>query len=88
MTRFYISPLNINTWLKQNKAETLEFREGCLQDNFIVGTKRGYAAIYEHYVNPWVSDLIVEFEAGDAPNVWKRWEEFTEAYDKEYPEAG
>ena len=87
MTRFYISPLNINTWIKQNKAETLDCREGSLQDNFIVGTKRGYAAIYEHYVNSWASDFLVEFEAGDAPNVWKRWEEFCDRYDAEYPEA-
>lgn len=84
MTRFYISISNINTWLHQNDAETLECREGCLADNFIVGTKRGYAAIYEHYLNSWSSDYLVEFEPGDAPNVWKSWEEFTEKYDTEY----
>lgn len=87
MTRFYISQSNINMWLHQNEAETLEFREGCLADNFIVGTKRGYAAIYEHYLNAWSSDYLVEFEAGDAPNVWKRWDAFTAQYDEEYPET-
>ena len=76
MTRFYISPKNMNIWINQNKAETLECVEGCLLDSFIVGTKRGYAAIYEHYLNAWSSDYLVEFEAGNAPNVWRRWDDF------------
>lgn len=86
MTRFYISQKNLPIWLKQNDAETADFREGCLADNFIVWTKRGAAGIYEHYLNTWASDYLVEFEPGDAPNVWKRWEKFTEKYDAEYPE--
>lgn len=87
MTRFYISQTNMKIWLHQNNAETLEFRDGSLADNFIVSTKRGYAAIYEHYLNPWSSNYLVEFEAGDAPNVWERWEKFVRQYDEEYSEA-
>ena len=88
MTKFIIrSNKNMNIWLHQNKAETVDFREGCLTDNFIVSTKRGYAAIFEHYLNSWSSGYLVEFEPGDAPNVWNRWEAFIEAYDKEYQDA-
>ena len=87
MTRLYIPARNMNTWLHQNKAETADFREGCLLDNFIVWTKRGVAAIYEHCLNSWSSDYLVEFEPGDAPNVWERWEAFIEAYESEYSEA-
>lgn len=85
MTRFYISQSNLPIWLRQNNAETMDFREGVLADNFIVGTRRGYAGIYEHYLNPWASDYLVEFQPGDAPEIWSRWEAFTEKYDSEYP---
>lgn len=78
MTRFTIAPRHIDMWLHQNAAETLDCVEGCLLDSFIVGTKNGYAAIYEHYLNANSSDYLVEFERGDAPNVWTGWEEFAE----------
>ena len=82
MTRFYISPKRLDTWLRQNKAETLECVEGCLLDSFLVGTKRGYAAIYEHYLNPWSSDYFVEFGTTDETEVIKRWEEFKDLIEK------
>lgn len=79
MVRFKISPSNLKKWLHQNKAEnTGEFVEGSLLDNFVVSCKRGFAAVYERYVNPWVSEYLVEFQAGSAPDVWKRWFEFAE----------
>ena len=77
MTKMRIQPSFLNKWLHQNKAEcTGDCVEGCLLDNFVVATKRGYAAIYEHYVNAWESDYRVEFEKGEAPNVFARWDEF------------
>ena len=84
MTRFTIAPRNLNRWMKQNGIEELaDCREGVLLDSFIGWTKNGVAAIYEHYVNAWSSDYLVEFERGDGLNVWHRWEDFCEEYDKE-----
>lgn len=62
MTRFYIEPQNLEKWLHQNNAEyTGDYFVGVLLDNFTVSLKNGYAAIYEHYVNPNQSNYLVEF---------------------------
>lgn len=64
MTRFYISSLDLDKWIHQNRAEYDGlFEEGCLLDNFVVNTKRGVAAIYEHFVNTGTSDYYVEFQS-------------------------
>lgn len=79
MTRFYIDPKDLAVWLHQNEAEyTGDFVDGCLLDNFVVSTKNGVAAVYEHYLNAWSSDYLVEFERGDGANVWRRWYEFAD----------
>lgn len=71
ITRFYIgSGKEFKTWCKQNAAQyTGAYVEGCLLDNFIMITKRGYAAFYEHYLNEWRSDYSVEFQSGPAQDV-------------------
>lgn len=77
VVRFALSPSAFEKWMHQNKAEyTGCFVAGCLLDNFVVETKRGFAAFYEHYLNEWSSDYIVEFEPGPAQTVWRRWYEF------------
>ena len=77
MTRFYIDAKNLEKWMRQNEAEyTGNFVDGCLLDNFLVWTKNGVAAVYEHYLNAWSSDYYVEFERGDGENVWDRWYDF------------
>ena len=64
-------------WAHQNSAEyTGEYIEGCLLDNFIMSTPRGYAAFYERYVNAWTSEYYVEFQAGPAQAVFSNWYEF------------
>ena len=85
MTRFLIRHSNFEKWMHQNKAiYTGDFLDGCLLDNFVVATKRGYAAFYEHYVGPWASDYLVEFEPGIAQTVWRRWYEFEDKYHEEF----
>ena len=44
-------------------------------DNFVVATKRGYAAIYESYLNEWASDYYIEFQPGAAQDVFNTWYE-------------
>lgn len=79
MTSFRIGSTELEKWLHQNRAEfTGDIVEGGLLDSFMVATKRGFAAIYEHYCNEWASDYTVEFERGDAREVWARWKRFKE----------
>ena len=62
MTKFKMKPASLYKWMAQNKAEyTGNCFYGSLLDNFIVSTKRGYAAIYESYVNAWTSQYEVVF---------------------------
>lgn len=49
MTRFYLNAGALGRWMHQNKAlYTGAYVEGVLIDSFVVETKRGVAAIYEH----------------------------------------
>ena len=78
---FLLDPAALEKWLHQNKAiYTGDFLEGCLLDSFIVSTRRGYAAIYERYINPNKSGYYVEFEAGTAAAVFNNWDEFYNNY--------
>lgn len=80
MTCFRMRAGNLAKWMHQNGAEyTGDYLEGCLLDNFIVSTRRGYAAIYEKYVNPNLSEYYIEFEPGAALNVFSNWYKFEEA---------
>lgn len=77
MTKFYIDSCDLEKWLDQNKAFYIgDLVEGCLLDNFVVCTKRGFAAFYEKYVNEWNSKYYVEFQAGIAQEVFRNWYEF------------
>ena len=59
---------NLAKWLEQNKAECIEgvecieCVEGCLIDNALYACKRGYAAIYERFVNTWSSAYEIHFQ--------------------------
>lgn len=80
ITSFYLDPEDLEKWLHQNKAVyTGDFIEGCLLDNFVVMTKRGFAALYEHCKNEWTSNYLVTFQPGTAQNVWAAWYIYEEA---------
>lgn len=80
MTTIRIGSQDLGKWMKQNEAEyTGAFVPGCLLDNFVLACKRGFAAVYEHYVNCWTSDYMIEFETGTAQTVWDRWYNFYES---------
>lgn len=64
-------------WVHQNGAiYTGDYIEGCLLDNFVMATQRGYAAFYENYINEWKSDYYVEFQPGPALDVFSKWHNF------------
>lgn len=81
VTCFYIDPgAAFQKWITQNRGEyTGDYIEGVLQDSFVISTPRGYAAVYEHYLNCWSSDYYVEFQPGAAEDVWSAWYEFETA---------
>ena len=84
VTSFRISPENLGKWMHQNRAEyTGAFVEGCLLGNFELACKRGFAAVYEHYLNCWSSDYLIEFQPGAAQGVWKNWYKFEEAAERQ-----
>lgn len=83
MTRFYLNAGALGRWMHQNKAQyTGAYVEGVLVDSFVVETKRGVAAIYEHYLNEWTSNYCVEFtpykSGAEVNELWKEWNEFEE----------
>ena len=80
--QFIVGSCDIEKWLHQNKAEyTGDYVEGCLLDNFVVMTKRGFAAVYEKYATPNSSVYRTEWESGTAQEVFRRWYEFEEMMD-------
>ena len=67
----------LEKWIHQNGAEYAgDYVEGCLLDNFVMATRRGYAAFYEQYINEWTSDYYVEFQPGPAQAVFANWYAF------------
>lgn len=86
MTRFYLNAGALGRWMHQNKAlYTGAYIEGVLVDSFVVETKRGIAAFYEHPLNERTSNYYVEFTdynngfTNDEINkIWSNWHAFEE----------
>jgi hypothetical protein len=79
MTEFLLGTDDIGRWLHQNHTiPTGDFVEGCLLDNWVVATKRGFAAIYEHYLNPNSSCYRIVWEDSTAQNMFAQWYKFEE----------
>ena len=47
--------------LYQNKGEIIDCVEGCLLDNLLIETKRGYMALIETYETCWTSYYTLYF---------------------------
>lgn len=62
ITHFIIKPWHLEKWIHQNAGEIDEIVEGCLLDNLLIACKRGYAALYEKYVNAYESTYEVYFQ--------------------------
>lgn len=60
--------------IHQNKGEIIDFIEGTLQDNFLIGTARGYIALIENYVNEWTSNhkLYFSTDPGEIYAIWDK----------------
>ena len=83
VTCFRINPgAAFEKWMYQNGAEYAgDYVEGCLLDNFVVSTRRGFAAVYENYVSEWASDYYGEFQPGAAQDVFSNWYKFEKEAD-------
>ena len=91
MTEFYIHPKNFGRWFHQNEATAMgDFIYGCLLDNFILATKRGYAFIYEKYCNEWESCYHIIFapysDKSTVQDLFSKWYEFEKESKKETDE--
>lgn len=53
--------------LYQNRGEIIDCTEGCLIDNLLIETKRGYMALIETYVNCWTSNYTMYFSRDFEP---------------------
>lgn len=47
--------------IHQNKGEIIDCIEGCLLDNLLIETKRGYIALLEKPVTCWTSEYLLTF---------------------------
>ena len=61
MTIFNLAIGQFDKWMKQNKGTIIDYKEGCLLDNFVVACKRGYAYVFEQYRNANSSDNVFYF---------------------------
>lgn len=88
ITTFYLrGGKDFDKWVHQNKAEySGDFVEGCLLDNFVMVTKRGFAAFYETPCSEWCSKYRVVFQKGAAQDVFREWYKFEEAAEREAEE--
>jgi len=75
MTSAYIG--SMETWIKQNQAETVDFAEGCLLDNAIYQCKRGTAFVFEDYATANSSKYLMRFFRTDKNGRLKNPEEQT-----------
>lgn len=71
----------LEKWLTQNKAQyTGDFVEGCLLDNYVVSCKRGFAAVYEDYINANSSGYKIVFapykDHKSVDQLWSDWYDF------------
>lgn len=85
--RFEMNQKQLDHWMYQNRAEYMgDYVEGVLLDSFTLSVKRGYAAVYAHYLTPNSSDYVVEWQASPAALLWGRWEQFQAANEREEKE--
>lgn len=78
MKKFYCSSENelLEKLGEEGKDwEYIDFVEGCLQDNFIIGTDNATIFVFEHYLNCWSSDLEV-YVLGVNEKQGKYWDRF------------
>ena len=66
----------IEKLIHQNQAIELEYKEGCLLDNYLIATKRGYMAIIEQYVNCWSSCYKCYFSTNES-DIYSIWDKMT-----------
>lgn len=63
----------LEKFLHQNAGEVIDIIEGCLIDNLLIATRRGYMALLETYVNCWTSEHTMYFSTdyNEICDVWE-----------------
>ena len=83
VTVFRIDAGNLDKWVKQNDGEYIDCIMGCLQDSFLIATRRGYAIAKEHFVNTWTSDFYMIFQPYSSNDVTDLWNEMVDLDERE-----
>ena len=67
---------SIEKLMHQNRGEIIDIIEGCLIDNYLINTKRGYMAIIESFVNTCTSNHTIYFstDPGEIDYIWDRYQ--------------
>ena len=68
---------NLDKFIHQNRGEIIDFLDGCLIDNFLIATKRGYIALLENYVNCWTSNYKLIFST-NMQEIYSIWDKLSE----------
>lgn len=90
ISKYELNPSQLDKWMHQNGATVIDCREGCLQDNLLLETNRGYALLLEHAKGTWYSSLDLYFEAAREDKkslLWDFWDEWSASYDAEMEAA-
>lgn len=84
MKKTYI-PNNQVREFEETIKEVIDVREGVVMDSFIEILKTGLMFVaLDTYETSWTSGLTV-YTDGSHIELYEIWDEFTAAYDKEYP---
>lgn len=73
MKQYRIERANIEKLEHQNKATLEDVKEGCLLDNLLYTTKRGFYILKETYQNEWSSIYTLIFST-NADEIEQEWE--------------
>ena len=81
MIKAYRYTGSIDKLMHQNKAEYIDCIEGCLLDNLLISTKRGYIALMETYQNSNSSIYTLNFST-DSNEIYHLWENLERTIDE------
>lgn len=74
INRYYLKPCNLDDFLNQVHAEIIEFAEGNLIDNMMIGTDYGMMILKEKFATTWTSTYEVLIPE-DQSSIWDLWDE-------------
>lgn len=74
MKKYRLNHFNVDKVIFQNKADVLDCIEGCLLDDLLLITKRGYMALLETYAtqNSSVYTMVFSKNPKEINEIWEK----------------